>query len=152
MKFKASVEGTPDLSACLPQKGLQALSSHSSHVTDYDSRSLEGSLNLDSCLKASHPDSHRWDYVFGYRGQVWFLEVHDAVGGHSDVIKKAIWLREWLRGKANMLAKLPKGGNRFFWSPTRGVRTIDKYDRQLAQHGIVRVRVLRLNQIMRNSV
>jgi hypothetical protein len=151
MTFVESIGRTPDLNTCVPGVGLRALSAHSRVVTDYDPRRLEGSLDLDRCLRERYPNDNRWDYVFGYRGHAWYLEVHEANGGHSVVIGKAAWLRKWLAANRRGISGMPTVGKRLYWAPTGRVRTNDKSDRQLAQSGIVRTRQMRLDFILNQS-
>lgn len=94
-------------------KGLSALKSGDTrHVSCARPRDLAGSADVDSALRATLPDAHRWDYVVGVKAGkstvAHWIEVHPASGqaNISEVERKLEWLAGWLRGKT--LAQYPK--------------------------------------------
>ena len=66
MSFVDAVQRMPEIAECL-KTGLQALGSNSSKVEVTSTRSLKGSVDIDTCLKRLYPSDPRWDYVFGYK-------------------------------------------------------------------------------------
>ncbi|NPA41276.1 MAG: hypothetical protein GXO18_03285 [Aquificae bacterium] len=72
---------------------------------------IDGSVNLDSCLKEQYPTDNRWDYIVGYKGIVFFIEVHSAenIRNIDEIYKKLTWLKNWK-------SYTPfKNDNRFIW-------------------------------------
>lgn len=77
-------------------KGLQALdNADKSKIEPQNTKLLDGSANIDSCLKKQYPESNRWDYAVAYAGTVYFIEVHPP-NEIKEVVKKLNWLKEWL--------------------------------------------------------
>lgn len=115
-KFKEAVCATSDISGGF-HNGLQALRNNASKVIVSDTRKLDGSADIDSCTKALYPSESRWDYVTGYESAAYYLEVHPASTGDVDtMLRKAVWLKNWLSAKAPILkciSKLP-----FYWVPS----------------------------------
>lgn len=143
MSFPHAVSSISSI-ASYYKSGLQALGPHSNKVIPHDSRRCDGSVDLDTGLKQAMPNEHRWDYVLGYNGKSYFMEVHPASGQATEVIRKATWLRAWLKGPGKpLLAILHDGGN-FHWIPTGGVKIIGKDRLRLAQAKVVIERSLRL--------
>ena len=77
MTFKQAVEATPDVATGFRTR-LNAFGAHSSKVSVSDTHLLQGSLDIDTCTTAKYPNSNRWDYVFAYKGEAFFIEVHSA--------------------------------------------------------------------------
>ncbi len=118
MTFREAVEATPDIKTCF-QNGLTALGNHSRRVMVADSSMLQGSVDIDSCTKKKYPNSNRWDYVFAYKNEVFFVEIHSAhTTKVSTVLKKLKWLKEWLNSQAPELNKIRLLGRKreqFVW-------------------------------------
>ena len=116
LAFKIAVEQTLDISNCF-QPGLQALGSHSSKIALGTTSKCEGSVDIDACVIQKYPTSNRWDYVFSYDGEAFFVEVHSANTGEvSIVLKKLRWLKDWLHmhsPKINALKATSK--TPFYW-------------------------------------
>ena len=107
MSFVKAVQNTPEIAACL-ERGLKALGSNSRQINVRETRALEGSVNIDACLEKRYPHAPRWDYVFGYKGRVYYVEVHKAgsVGEVKNVIEKCKWLKQWRKNSAPNLEDL----------------------------------------------
>ena len=138
MNFEEAVRRVPELAACL-KNGLQALGSNSKKVKVTFTPKLEGSVNIDDCLKKRYPEAHRWDYVFGYNGWLYYVEVHPSrLSEVKSVIAKFEWLRQWRRTAAQSLENL-KGSSSYHWVSSGTTTTILPGSRQrkmLDQRGI----------------
>ena len=138
MNFADAIRNTPEIAKCL-KTGLQALGSNSSKIKVTLTRSLTGSVDIDTCLKRLYPNDPRWDYVFGYKNRVYYVEVHQGKTSEvEDVIKKFNWLKQWRTRSAASLEDL-KGRSTYHWISTRGTDTIRKgsrHRRMLDQNGI----------------
>ena len=75
MNFADAVRSTPEIAECL-KTGLQALGSNSEKIRETSTRSLEGSVDIDTCLRRIYPNAPRWDYIFGYKDRIYYVEVH----------------------------------------------------------------------------
>lgn len=114
MTFKQAVENTPEIKSGF-RNGLQALGTKSKQVSATDTKKVEGSVDIDACTQALYPNDARWDYVIGYDGKVYFIEIHPAnTSNVKDMIKKAEWLTKWLTQKAPLL-KLLAANSTFYW-------------------------------------
>ncbi len=83
-------------------KGLQALSNaDKSRIEPISPSHLDGSANIDACLKKKYPESSRWDYAVAYEGTVYFIEVHPP-NEIKEVVKKLHWLKSWLEGYVDL--------------------------------------------------
>jgi len=105
--------------------GLQALGADSSRVTVKNTRSIRGSINVESCQLRIAPRENAWDYGVGIEisgdsdGMIW-LEVHSANSEHvQTVIDKLDSLLRFLREHAPALNKLPRA---FVWLATGRVQ------------------------------
>ncbi len=143
--FKEAVEATANVSACY-KAGLQALEKDHSKKIKTDTTQLQGSLFIDDCLKKID-GGNRWDYAFGYKNEVYFVEVHSANTSEvSTVVKKLNWLKNWLNHSAVEINNL-KAKDCFHWIQS-GKFDILKQSRQykLAQQsGIFPKPFLQLN-------
>jgi len=118
MRFKRAVENTQGLEQAY-RPGLQALQrGDRSRILCRDSHMVTGSVNLDCALATILPDDPRWDYGVGVIARtpsetvVW-IEVHPASSHHVDeVLRKLIWLKNWLRTDAPQLGAMPR---EFVW-------------------------------------
>lgn len=135
--FKLVVEQTSDIKDgyC---SGLKALGHNADLVSVVEPRYLEGSVDIDLCTKSLYPEEARWDYVVAYDSKVYYIEIHPAnTSDVSQVIKKADWLRQWLKNKAPLLLSLPSNKN-LYWVPTGkyNILPASSHSRRLAQKGI----------------
>jgi len=106
MSYRDAVENTPSIANCF-QLGLRALGGNSMYVSVANTREINGSVDLDTCLRDSYPDANRWDYTFGYGGRSYYLEVHPASTNEVDtVIRKLTWLKGWLNAEGVRLQAL----------------------------------------------
>ena len=111
MTFKEAVEATPGLSGAF-QIGLQALRAvDKPHIEAEDTRKLTGSVDVDTALQSVEPSANRWDFGIAYRHTnrdaevIYWTELHTASTSEVKVvIKKAIWLRNWLKADGKKLA------------------------------------------------
>ncbi len=133
MSFLNAVRNIPAIIPCV-KVGLQAMGTNSRHVHPSDSRKCEGSVDIDTCLENSDPNACRWDYVLGYNGQAYFVEVHPASGHITEIIAKCEWLRSWLKTEGAPLAAI-HGDSVFHWLSTGGVKGINQ--RKLALSKVV---------------
>ncbi len=105
MAFQQDVQNTPDIETGY-KPGLQALGGNSSKINISDKRHIHGSVDIDSCIKLKYPrdNSNRWDYVFDYKKELFFVEVHPAITCEVKVVlNKLEWLKNWLRTQAPLL-------------------------------------------------
>ncbi len=138
MNFKEAVQKTPQIVNYL-QAGLQALGGNSSKIIVNTTRDLKGSVDIDTCLKNDYPNSPRWDYVFGYKDKVFYVEIHQGKTSEVDsIILKFNWLKQWLKSSANNLEQL-MDRSFYHWISTKGTASIAKgsrHRRRLDQKGI----------------
>jgi hypothetical protein len=88
MGFCETVDATPDVSECC-QAGLQAIKgSDRAKFVCGDTRKIEGSVDIDTCVKERYPEGNRWDYIPGYDGRVYFVEIHPADTKNISEMKK----------------------------------------------------------------
>lgn len=138
MSFKEDVESIQEIAACY-KPGLQALSGDSKKVRCQETRDLDGSVDLDNCVKSKYPQSSRWDYILSYKSQSYFIEVHPATTGEvKEIIKKIIWLKKWLKVKGKNLNNNKTKNQPFRWiaSGKVAITKKSKYARQLTQNGV----------------
>ena len=110
MTFKQAVEQTPNLENAW-RVGLQALRAEDKpHIKPEDTRRLRGSADIDSALLMEQPSANRWDFAIAYQHSnrqdeyVYWVELHTASDSEVKVvIKKAQWLLDWLKGRAQEL-------------------------------------------------
>lgn len=108
------------------KKGLSALGANSTKVKPEDTRLVDGSLDIDSCVEKLYPESPRWDYAVSYNGKVYFIEVHPAMTNEVDtVLKKLGWLKQWLKTQALEIEKL-KAENPYHWVQTADNQILSK--------------------------
>lgn len=83
-------------------KGLQALdNADKAKIEPQNTSHLDGSANIDACLKKQYPESSRWDYAVAYNGTVYFIEIHPP-NEIKEVVKKLHWLKNWLDGYVDL--------------------------------------------------
>ena len=137
VNFTNAVLNTHEIAGCL-KTGLQALGGNRSKVDVGNTRQLEGRVDIDTCIKRIYPNDPRWDYVFGYKGKVYYVEVHEAtIGEIGEVVKKFEWLKHWRKVVAERLEALEDVSS-YHWVATKRVAISAKSDhrRKLAQKGI----------------
>ena len=104
MSFRDDVMATADISSCFCS-GLGGVKrSERSYFIFSDTRKIDGSVDIDSCIRSLCPQDNRWDYVVGYDGKTYFVEIHPANTSEVDVmISKLTWLKRWLRDQSSPL-------------------------------------------------
>ena len=138
MSFQITVRSIHEIRDCL-KDGLQALGTNSRKIKVKATRDLKGSVDIDTCLKSLYPNSPRWDYVFGYKDKIYYVEVHQGKASEvKNVIKKAKWLKHWLTSSAKNLGVM-KAQSSYHWISTKGTASFrigSRYRRDLDQYGI----------------
>ena len=138
MNFADAVQSTPEIAQCL-KKGLQALGGDSSKIKVRATRDLKGSVDIDTCLTSRYPNAPRWDYVFGYKNRVYYVEVHQGRTSEvGRVIRKFNWLKQWRVRSATSLEDM-KDQSTHHWVSTQGTASIrqgSNLRRRLDQNGI----------------
>lgn len=132
-QFKAAVLASPEIKCCY-RNGLQATGNYSKMIELSDTRKAEGSVNIDDWVADRYSNENRWDFVIGYDGKAYFIEVHPAYTSEiGTVLKKLEWLKAWLQNKAPLLNQL-KDADRtpFYWMPS-GKFNIPRDSRQFRQ-------------------
>ena len=136
MSFKEAIFATPLLKSDY-RNGLQALGNYSNKVRPSDTKKCEGSVDIDNAVKAIYPNDSRWDYVIGYDGITYFIEVHSADTSEvASVLKKFRWLKDFLVTDAPELNQQQK--KRFYWISSGGNSILkgSPQSRKLALSGI----------------
>lgn len=111
MTFKDAVEATPALAGQF-RKGLQALRAQDGlHIEAENTRKLVGSVDVDSALQQAEPNANRWDFAIAYQHTnrnaevIYWTELHTASDSEVKVvIRKAVWLRGWLKADGKKMA------------------------------------------------
>jgi hypothetical protein len=121
MTFQQAVQATASVQAYY-RRGLQALpNNYAKRIECANTQQLTGSINVDEALRATEPNSPRWDYGIGLsrksaESAIW-VEVHPASStGVTDMLAKLQWLRNWLRAKAPALDALTQSD--YYWVST----------------------------------
>ena len=138
MNFADAVRSAPEIAECL-KSGLQALGGNSTKIKVRVTRDLKGSVDIDACLARRYPNAPRWDYVFGYKNHVYYVEVHQGKASEVEkVIRKFNWLKQWRARSATSLEDL-KDQSSHHWVSTQGtvsIRQRSNLRRRLDQNGI----------------
>ncbi|MCQ2273923.1 MAG: hypothetical protein MJZ86_03915 [Bacteroidales bacterium] len=141
LTFKEAVLRTADVATGY-KEGLQAIKrEHTKLISAKYPRKIEGSVDLDACLKKKYEKDFRWDYAIGYDSLCYFVEVHKAETSEiNTIIKKRRALGEWLKSSAPKpnIDTLPKSNPAFIWVATNGVHFLPNASirRLLASNGI----------------
>ncbi|MYC75889.1 hypothetical protein F4X10_09015 [Candidatus Poribacteria bacterium] len=139
MSFADVIQSIPEIAQCL-KKGLQALGGNSNKIAVRETRSLTGSVDIDTCLTNRYPNAPRWDYVFGYKDQIYYVEIHAAgsTGEVKTVVAKLMWLKQWRKLTAKNLEDLENQSTYHWISSGRTTSSVKrgKYLQILAQNGI----------------
>ena len=121
------------------QPGLKALGAESCYIKANNPKLIDGSVNIDKCLKSRYPHASRWDYAIGYNLNAYFVEIHPADTSNVDeMIRKVWWLRKWLSESATDLQLLHKC-KVFHWIPTGRVRILkgSTHYKKIAKNNLV---------------
>lgn len=139
MSFADVIQSIPEIAQCL-KKGLQALGGNSNKIEVRETRCLTGSVDIDTCLTNRYPNAPRWDYVFGYKDQIYYVEIHPAgsTGEVKTVVAKLMWLKQWRKLAAKNLEDLENQSTYHWVSSGRTTSSVKrgKYLQILAQNGI----------------
>ena len=119
MTFRQALKKTPHLENAW-QAGLGALRVEDRpHIKAEDTRRLRGSADVDKALQQKEPHANRWDFGIGYRHTnrskecVYWVEIHTAGDSQVKVVlKKLRWLKAWLAGDGEELARFER---EFVW-------------------------------------
>lgn len=111
MTFQDAVEATPNLAGRF-QEGLHALRAQDRpHIEAENTRKLVGSVDVDSALQQAEPNANRWDFAIAYQHTnrdaevIYWTELHTASDSEVKlVIRKAVWLRGWLKADGRKMA------------------------------------------------
>lgn len=135
MAFQEIFRAT-DVAACV-QPGIQALGKYSHLIESDETTKFNGSVNIDDCLKSQHPQSHRWDYAFGFKSHIYYVEVHHVNDSEvKTVISKYRWLKDWQTRQPNT-ADLKVNSSYHWVSSGKGSLTRNsRYARSLIQAGL----------------
>ncbi|MDP3914855.1 MAG: hypothetical protein Q8R96_14070 [Bacteroidota bacterium] len=116
LTFKQAVEATEEIATGF-RSGLTAFGKYSNKIEVRDTTLIQGSVEIDECTKHLYPNDNRWDYVFAYNSEVYFIEVHSANSGEvRTVILKLKWLMQWLNEKAPEIKKMKvKNRTPYYW-------------------------------------
>ena len=140
MNFTEAIQSIPEIAECL-KNGLQALDRQDkTKIKVNASRDLKGSVYIDKCLEKRYPNAPCWDYVFGYKDRVYYVEVHPADNTRKvgEVTAKLQWLKQWRKRSARSLEDL-EGQSTYHWISTGKTASSvkrGKYLQILAQNGI----------------
>lgn len=142
--FKEAVSKCQEIQSAL-QPGLTALGGNSKVVKPKDSKSIDGSVDIDSALKIKYPTESRWDYVVGYADEALFIEVHPAdTSNVEEMVKKVKWLVNWLAISAPDLNLLHKR-KVYYWVPSGRVNILKgsaQYRKIAANHLCIKKQVI----------
>ena len=125
------------------QSGLGALRAEDRpHIKPNDTRRLRGSVDIDTALKSKEPNANRWDFAIAYQHTnrekefIYWVETHTGSDDQINVVlRKLEWLKGWLLGNGQNLAKFER---MFVWvssgatSFTKGATQV----KTLAQKGL----------------
>jgi hypothetical protein len=133
MTFERAIHASSARDCLRP--GLSALENKDrAYLAATDTRKLNGSVYLENCL----PPDATWDYLIGYDGKAYCVEVHPASTSEiGRMLNKLQWLKGWLNYNPEVKAKLAAGC--FIWvasGPVDLLPTVQK-SKQLALSGIV---------------
>lgn len=138
-RFYSAVTGTKEISNGY-QTGLKALGSKSTKISVPDTKLLNGSVDIDDCVKNIYPSENRWDYAIGYNETAYFIEIHPAeTSSVTKMIAKMTWLKQWLKTQAPMMDKIKASEFPFQWvaSGRNAIAKNSKEAHQLSKSGIV---------------
>jgi hypothetical protein len=142
--FPTAVAATPSRSKVY-RAGLQALRGRDHQfISSKKPRMLTGSVDLDSAMQPSPPNTARWDYLIGVESSaddhVACAEIHPASTSEASiVVDKVRWLKAWLSGGGRAVGALPRHGGVYYSIATNGVSipTTSPQFRRISQEGLV---------------
>ena len=140
MNFINAIRNVSEIAECL-KNGLQAFERQDrKKIKVNSSRDLKGSVYIDKCLERRYPNEHRWDYVFGYKDRIYYVEIHPAENTRKveEITTKLGWLKRWRERSAKSLGDL-EGQSTYHWISTGKTASSvkrGKYRQILAQNGI----------------
>jgi hypothetical protein len=119
------------------EQGLRALGQYSSLIQTDDTTGFEGSVDLDRALARKYPNDNRWDYAFGHRSHIFYVEVHHVSDSQVMVmIAKYRWLRNWISGQGQP-EELRLNSSYHWLSTGKGsLAKNSRYTRSLASAGL----------------
>ena len=137
MGFIDNVKSTYDISSCY-KNGLQGIkNSDRIKINCKNTQMINGSVNIDECLKNKYPQDNRWDYAIGYNEICYFIEVHPASTNEiKTVINKLNWLKNWLEIQSSPLL-YNHGGFHWIASGKFSINKNSPQARILANSGIL---------------
>lgn len=119
MTFKEAIEKTGDIATAYKTGLLAIKQSDRQSIKVKDTRSLEGSVDIDKATSAKYPNESRWDYVIGHDKRVYFVEVHPAKTGNvTEMMNKLSWIKSWLKTNAPDLNSYSSVAPVFLWAAT----------------------------------
>ena len=92
--FQVAIENTEEVKNgfCVGKQAIK--NTDRSKVVADDNNKLQGSLDIDSQVKAIYPNEPRWDYALSYDDKIYFFEVHPAETFEvTQVVNKVNWLK-----------------------------------------------------------
>ena len=138
--FREAVGSTEEVKNCYCH-GLQALkNADRSKVSCSDTSKIDGSLDIDTNVKALYPSSDRWDYVISYSGKLCYCEVHPAETSEvTRMFRKLTWLKQWLKDKASCINALPAYSPKYVWVSSGRVNVLptSREARKISSSGMV---------------
>lgn len=141
-RFQEAVESTPGLGTAY-RRGKQGLNAAARAAVNEDGAVLYGSIDLDAALVKTCPNDARWDYGLAHSTDagsdefVTWIELHRGNPGETmSIIRKHVWLQDWLRGDGQLLRGFSSCS---VWIATGGVGIPKNAPerRQLAMKGIL---------------
>lgn len=84
--FQVAIENTEEVKDGFCQGKQAVKSADRSKVVAADNNKLQGSLDIDSQVKALYPNEPRWDYALSYDDKIYFFEVHPAETSEVDKV------------------------------------------------------------------
>ncbi len=121
--FQNAVKDCAEIADAL-KPGLSAMGGYSTLVKLGNTRLINGSVDIDNAVKELYPNDSRWDYIIGYNGNAYFIEIHPAdTKNVNEMIKKVDWLKSWLESSATEIKALHKCGV-FHWIPSGRVKIL----------------------------
>lgn len=114
--FQVAIENTEEVKNgfCVGKQAIKR--ADRSKVAVAIGSKLQGSLDIDSLVKALYPHEPRWDYALSYDDKIYYFEVHPAETSEVDkVVSKVKWLKDWLKTKATKINELPKAEYPYTW-------------------------------------
>lgn len=145
--FQVAIENTEEVEKgfCIGKQAIKSIDR--SKVVAANNKKLQGSLDIDSQVKALYPNEPRWDYALSYDNKIFFFEVHPAETSEVDkIVNKVKWLKCWLKSQAPEINKLPKAEHPYTWvqSGRYAILPTAKEKMKLSVSGITTTKILNL--------